>query len=354
MTYTSPRKRIVALLLIATVLLPTMAGLAAAQSFQGAAGTIVVEEGETYDSIEGFAGTIVVRGTVTGDVSAAAGSIYVADTGRIGGSIQASGGTVHVAGTVDGDVSVAGGTVEITDSARIGGGVRAGAGYALVDGAIDGTVRVGAETVVLGPNADIGGDFRYDAETFTRDPGASVGGEIVRDPGLGPQIGPTFGDVRALAWLGAIYGFLANLLVGALLLALLPRFSSAVAARAIGDTLASGVVGIVTLIAVPILLVVLLVTVVGIPLGLVGFLLYAVAIWAGVIYGQYAVGTWVLGAAGWDNRWLALLLGLAGFALLGVVPILGGVLNLLALLLGLGALVLELGAIYRREPGEPA
>jgi cytoskeletal protein CcmA (bactofilin family) len=343
----------IAALLLLLCLLPATSGLAAAQSFQGAAGTIVVEEGETYEDIQGFAGSVVVRGTVTGDVSAVAGSIHVTETGRVGGSVQASAGTVRVAGTVDGDVSVAGGTVEITESARIGGEVRAGAGYALVDGAVDGSVQVGAETVVLGPNAAVGGDFRYDAETFTRDPGASVGGEVVRDADLGGDVGPTFGEFRLPSWVATVYGFFANLLLGALLLGLLPRFSEAVASEATDVPLRSGGVGLLALLGVPVLLVALLLTVVGIPLALVGMLAYAVALWIGSVYGQYAVGAWALEAAGEDSRWLALVVGLLAFAVLGLVPILGGLLGLLVLLLGLGALALALRDSYRGRSSAP-
>lgn len=71
--------------------------------------------------------------------------------------------------------------------------------------------------------------------------------------------------------------------------------------------------------------------------------------------GQYAVGSWALRAAGYEHRWLALVVGLLAVTLLGAVPIVGGLVELVALLLGLGALAISLRRSYRtRRRGAPA
>jgi len=77
---------------------------------------------------------------------------------------------------------------------------------------------------------------------------------------------------------------------------------------------------------------------VGIPLGLVGILAYALLLWLGFVYGAYAVGTWLVGLADASGRWLALLVGLFVVSVVGLVPILGGLVQFVVLLLGLGAL----------------
>ena len=338
-----------AAVLVAILLLSTVTGVAAAQSVQGASGTIVVEEGETVSGVDALAGTIVIRGTVTGDVSGAAGTIRVAESGRVDGSINGAAGDVRIEGAVGGDVNAGSGSLRVTDTATIGGDVNVGAESVRIDGRIDGDVRVGAETVVLGPNADIGGEFRYDADDFTQDPGATVSGGVVEDPTLRGDVGTfTLPD-----WVTWGYGLLANLLLGAILLALFPAFSARVAGRVSDGPARTGGAGLLTLVGGPILLVLVAITIVGIPLAVIGAIAFGLAIWIGVVYGQYAVGAWVLRRAGRDDRWLALGVGLVGFALVDLIPVVGGVLAFGALLLGLGALATELRDSYRtrRRPG---
>ncbi|MUV85444.1 cell shape determination protein CcmA [Natronomonas sp. CBA1123] len=336
-------RRGVVVVLVAMLLLSTVAGVAAAQSVQGASETIVVEEGQTVSSVEAFAGTIVIRGTVTGDVSGAAGTIHVAESGRVGGSISAAAGDVRIEGKVGGDVSAGSGNFQVTETATIGGDVNVGAEYVRIDGRIDGDGRVGAETIVLGPNADIGGEFRYDANEFTQDPAATVAGGVVEDSSLR-------GDVGAFSlpnWVAWVYGLIANLLLGAILLALFPAFSARLAGRVSDEPAKTGGVGLLTLVGGPILLALVAITIIGIPFAILGAIAFGFAIWVGIVYGQYAVGAWVLRRAGRDDRWLALVAGIVGFALLGAIPVLGGLLVFGALLLGLGALALELRNSFR-------
>ncbi|WP_225336313.1 polymer-forming cytoskeletal protein [Halomicrobium urmianum] len=346
------RRCATAFVVSAVLLLSLGTGVAAAQSFEGAGGTIVVESDETYESVEGVAGSIVVRGTVTGDVSGVAGNVHVAEGGSVEGSIEAAAGTVRIDGIVGGDVDVGGGHVEVSETGRIGGDLNAGAGFLAVNGAVGGDVRAGAETIVIGPNANVGGEFRYDANEFSRDENATVAGGVVEDPNLAGNVGPTGEFFSVPPVLVSVYGFFVNLLLGAVLLAAFPAFSSSVAARVADDTVRSGGAGFLTLIAVPIALVFVAITLVGIPLAVVGAVVFGLLVWIGTVYGQYAVGAWALGLADVDNRWLALVVGLVGFALLGAIPVVGGLVGFVALLLGLGALALGLRDRYRsrREP----
>jgi cytoskeletal protein CcmA (bactofilin family) len=350
-----PSSRRVVVIALLVVLAPFGTTVAAAQSAPTDPGTIVVEEGETVDRVDGFAGAVVVRGTVTGDVSAVAGSIRIAETGTVEGNLDGSAGAIVVAGTVNGDVQVGGGSFELTDTGRIGGDLEAGAAYIGVDGTIDGNVKAGGGSVTIGPNANVGGEFRYDAGEFSRSPDAVVEGGVVQDPSLSMD-GDTGPDTSFLpSWVGTVYSLLASLLFGVVLLAVLPRFSTSVASNATDTPLKSGGVGLLALVGAPVVLVLLAITIVGIPLMLVGVGLFVLAIWAAVVYGQFAVGTWVLGLADRENRWLALVVGLVGFALIGTIPIVGALAEFVVFLLGLGALALALRELYGRdEATEPA
>ncbi|EMA59448.1 bactofilin family protein [Halorubrum kocurii] len=348
-SFGTAERRGVAVALVALLLLSTVTGVAAAQSVRGASGTVVVEEGETVSSVDALAGSIVVRGTVTGDVSGVAGTIHVVEDGRVEGSISGAAGDVRIDGDVGGDVSAGSGNVRVAETAAIGGDVSVGAGYVRIDGRIDGDVRVGAETVVLGPNADIGGEFRYDAVRFTQDPAATVAGGVVEDSSLRGEVG----SFTVPDWVATGYGLLANLLLGALLLAVFPAFSARIAGRVSDEPAKNGGAGLLTLVGGPILLTLVAITVIGIPLAVLGAVTFGLAVWVGAVYGQYAVGAWVLRRAERDDRWLSLVAGLLGFAILGLVPIVGGLFVFGALLLGLGALASELRDSFRarRRPG---
>ncbi|MFB6086323.1 MAG: polymer-forming cytoskeletal protein [Halodesulfurarchaeum sp.] len=321
-------------------------------------GSAVVAEGETVTGLDVMAGTVVVRGTVAGDLNGFAGDVVVTESGAVEGDVSVATGSLRIAGTVDGRVSAGAGVVMLTRTGSVGGDFSVGAGTVTVDGTVGGDATIGADTIVLGSASRIGGELRYDGE-LSRESGAAVAGPVVQDRsigGFGPvrmsgHLFPSFG----WGWLYAIYGLLANLLLGAVLLLALPDFSNRVADRATGSIGWSGLFGLLALVGVPISLALVAVTIVGIPLAILGLFGYLFVLWMGVVYGEYAVGRWLLGQRSEEpNRWYALGLGLLLFAGLGTIPIVGGLFVLGALLLGLGALTGGLRVAYRRRRGSGA
>ncbi len=333
------RSGIVALVAVA-VAVAVLPGVAAAQS--GAGGTIVVESGETVSEVNAVGGAVIVHGTVTGDVSGAAGEVLI--TGTVEGDVNVAAGSLRISGHVGGDVSAGAGSIHLEDGGTVDGNFDAGAGEIRIDGAIGGDARLGAETIYLGETASIAGSLTYDGRLEgNRD---AVAGDVTRDRTLGPTT-PT--ELPPLAsWVFAVYAFIANLLLGAVLLALFPRFSEGVAEQVTTEPLKTGLVGLGVIVAVPLLLVVLLITVVGIPLALVGMFLFVLLAWVGVVYGRFALGMWLLSLqgreriAGIGRPWVALVLGLLLGGVLAAVPVVGWVVNLLLFLLGIGALAVGL------------
>lgn len=320
-----------------------------------AGGTVRVGPGETVSGdLDATGGTVVVAGTVDGDLEAIGGTVVV--SGTVTGDVTAVAGSVTIEGDVGGSVDALGGNVLVRDGARVGGSLEAAAGAIQLDGEVVGNARLGGDEVTLGPTAVVGGNLEYDAETFDVAPGASVAGTTTQNDDLSFNVGspfaggvdfavPTIPPIVAVA-----YGFLANLLLGAVLLLLVPRFAEEVVDVGTNEALKSGGVGLLTLVGVPILLVVLLLTVVGIPLSLLGFVVFAFALWVGQVFGAYLVGTKALDLADRPSRWGALVVGLLALAMLELVPLgLGGIVSFVVLLLGLGALAL---ALYDRSRGE--
>ncbi|QZA88020.1 polymer-forming cytoskeletal protein [Salinarchaeum sp. IM2453] len=317
-------------------------GVVSAQS--GFGDKVTVESGENVSSVEGVFGTIIVEGTVTGDISGFAGDIVVRENGVVEGNIEAFAGSIDIAGTVRGDVSSGAGSVRVTETGVVEGDFNVGAGSVQIDGAIQGDARIGAATIQLGDTAIINGSLTYDGELSGNLD--AVQGDITRDRSIAPMF---FGDFQPVStWVFAIGGFILNFFLGALLLGLFPKFSDRVSDRVETDPIRSGLTGLGILIGAPIILIIVALTVIGIPISIAGLFVFLLTIWIGTIYGRFAIGDWLLSLADVNNRWAALLAGLLLAAILWQIPVIGGLVNFIITLLGLGALVLRLITRRRR------
>jgi cytoskeletal protein CcmA (bactofilin family) len=331
-------RRATAVALAAVLALAALPGVAAAD--QRAGGTVVVAEGEELDSLTATSGTVVVRGTVTGDVDAYAGSVVVAKSGIIEGTLRAYTGSLMIEGRVGGNAVAYAGSVLLTESGQVGGSLGAAAGEVTVAGSVRGDVTAGAALVSLAPSADVGNDVNYDGR-LERAPGAAVGGQVraVDDLGLGlapPALPP--GIFFA-------YGILANLLIGGLLLYLVEDFSVAVAENAVLDTAQSLLYGAGALVAVLLGLFALTVTVVGLPVAAAVLLALPAFGWVAAVLGRFALGAWLVSFVNVDRPLVGLVVGVVLVGALVRVPYgVGTGVRVAVLGLGLGAAALELRA----------
>jgi hypothetical protein len=346
------RSRVSAVVLAFVLVLATPAvGVAAADERVG--GTVVVEEGETVaGDLQAVGGTVVVRGTVDGNLEAFAGTVTIAESGEVTGSVQGAAGSVSIDGAVGGDVQIAAGSLVIGTPATIAGDVETGVGSFALDGTVDGSVEVGAGSIALGSTASVGGDFVYDGD-LTRAEGATIGGDLREDPSLG---GAEFGAFDAVAgWLFTAYSVVTTLVFGAILLVVLPGVASAAADGTRERPLRTAGAGFLAFLAGPVLLVALMLTIIGIPLAFLWLFAWVVLLLAGFVLGEYAVGAWLLSVADYENKWLALAVGILAVYALGRVPILGGIVEFLVLLVGLGAFAVVFWRWVRdRRSDEPA
>ncbi len=339
-----------AVVLVVALAVSTFAGVAAADERAG--GTIVVEEGETVtNGLQATGGTVVVRGTVEGDLEAFAGSVEITESGTVTGDVGGAAGSIRIAGTVEEDVDVAGGSIVVTESGTVTGDVRAGAGSFTLAGTVDGTVRVGAGSVSLAPTASVGGDFVYDGE-FTQAEGATVDGEIRHDPDLGSMHVSPLPSIAN--WLLTLYFLALTLFVGALLLVALPGVSATVADATANSPLHALGAGFLTLVGTPFVLVLLVFTIVGIPVALFGIFLYVLLLLLGFVWGSYAVGAWLLSLADRANRWVALFVGVLVVHLLGYIPVLGEFVELVVLLFGIGGVAIAAYRHFQRRRSDAA
>ncbi len=323
-------------------------------------GRTITIRGTVNGDVIAFGATITIDGTVTGDVIASGGATTV--TGTVGGTLRAAAGNVMVDGRIGEDTVIGAGTFRLGSGAQVGRDLLLGTGSSEITGLVGRHVLAGGGELVL--SGRVGGSVRTDVKTLRVTDGAVIDGRLTYlspaeaaiasgatirggtervvpapQPGRGP--GPRAVSIF-LNWLRTLLGLF---VFGLLLVLALPRVSSSAVDAIRSSPWASLGVGFGLLVGVPVLA--LLIFLVGLLvggwwLGLMALALYAIALVSGYVVMGLFLGTWVLDRAGRPDlhvSW-ALLLGLALLTLVGLIPILGGLVSVLAILLGLGALAL--------------
>ena len=345
---------------------------------------VFVPAGETIDDTLIVVGeNVEVAGDVTGDLIAVGRRVTV--RGRVGGLLIAAGQTVNVDGQVGasaigiaetlgvaaakvgGNFYGVGSIVELKPAARIeanaivggetvqlagtvGRDVLGGGETVDVSGTVDGSLTATAKQLTLLAPARIAGNvtaYVESADSFTVSPGAVVGGEqqtklIETDEHRNRYLTGGF-------YLAQLLRFAAAFVAGAVLLALVPTLRR-ISIGGASDALISGGVGLVTLVATPIIAVLVAVTLIGLPLAFFGLLLWIVGIYLAKVVVAHFVGARLL-EGGDDARHytLALATGLALVIVLINLPLVGGVLNFLLTILGLGVLFQHLQRVVRQR-----
>lgn len=301
-------------------------------------------------------GDVVVSGPIGRNLFAAGGDVRI--EGDVDGRVRAAGGKVRVTGSarLEGSATLAGGTIEV--DGEVGGNLRAFGDTIIINGGVDGDIEVAGDNIRIGPDARIGGRVEYRSGSgVTVDPQAQVRGGVM-EVDSGKRWLRKFG--RGAAITGGISVSLGMVLIGALLILAMPRFSREAAGTVQAKPGQSLGMGAVMLIGVPLAIIVLLVTIVGIPLALLLGFGYALLLLLGYLVGAIFLGDFVLGkvgaaklASGWW-RVLFMFLALIVLAIVKQMPFIGGLAVFLVFLAGIGAFTMRTWKGFRQDSGPPA
>lgn len=325
-----------------------------------AAGGEIILDGTQADHVFLGAGDVTLRNVAIRDLVAGVGSLTVA-SGTIEDDLIAFGGNI----TVDEGASIGGSAViyggNLTVSAPVGQDLRMAGGNLEINGDIGGDANLAGDSVVIGPGVTIAGDLTHQAARFEMDDSASVLGEIivleVDDKPSGFSLQGILGAfLFALAFLSGL-----GLLMLAII-ALLPGLMAS--SRDMIRTNAMGAIGIGlgVLIVMPLLAGVLFITMFGAPAGGVLLALYLALLPIGFAAFVYVAGMKLRDLVSKpENAEAVPSLGqrllwsfLAGLTLLvvGVIPIIGGIIWFIGLVIGLGAVTTR-GAQALAHTGMP-
>lgn len=352
-------------------------------------------DGEVNGDVETNMGQIVIRGNVSGNVRTRMGEVIVG--GSVGGNLSADLGTARVDGAVGGNVGSGLGEVHITGT--VAGDVNSEGGSVYINGLVEGDVTVEQGLVELGPEAVVTGRVSVGRGAVNKSGSASVGsieieeeisaGEITggdQSTGEAPEnayrfdgadenlfnriageisrsmdritdsirfLPPVF-EVRRFTHpsymqinhFGSVAGGVIRMLImfalAALIYALFPkpvkRVSDALLVKP-GPVIGWGILA--AILAVP-LMILLIITIIGIPLAIVEIVVLAVAAVLGYTGIVNLVGDRIITAAsgGKVNPLVSIAIGVIIFGLLGMIPILGGLLTMALYVLALGMVLM--------------
>jgi hypothetical protein len=257
---------------------------------------------------------------------------------------------VRVNGTVDlADGESVDTLVAVNSEAQVAGTVRDTLVIvnqtATVSGDVGRDAIVANGTLRLAPTAHIGGDVVLVNGELSQADGAVIAGKVVERSGA--SIGGEFRRVTAavsfVAWLGMT-----------LLLVVVALASAALGGRQLSDIAGllgarpglAAVAAVIFWIAVPIVAFVAFVTVIGIPIGITLLLVVLPLLWGlGYVTTSTRLGFFLADLRrtppDLDRPYLEAVLGVVIFQLIGLIPIVGGIVVALAGLFGAGAIVVR-------------
>ena len=225
------------------------------------------------------------------------------------------------------------------------GSVVAFHGDVLVRGHVDSNVVAIRGRAAIASSATVGGDV-VSSERPLVAPGARIDGDIRRE-----NFRNYFRALGWALWFGWWVAVSISLFVlGLALLAIAPRMFPPildVARTRVGPVIGWG---LIIAIGLPIVSVIVMVTLVGIPLGLIGLLSLALLYSVGYVIAALLLGRRLLAEP--RNVILAFLVGLLILRVVGLIPVLGGLVSAAATIYGVGALTI---AAWRaaRTPAPP-
>lgn len=370
-------------LLLACLVSPPDAWALETRIGEGDDSRVVVPADEVVDDNLLITGdSIVIQGVVTGNLIAAGRHIEfggqvqgdaVVAAAEIDASGQVGGNWLSFSRDFDSSADVAGSLVVFAETIDFAGSVEddfagfasrvtlagpVGADAFLFTAAAEASSSVGrnlnawANRVALDPSAFVEGDVIArvrDSEALDVHPDAEVGGTVrtvlrEEEPEANRYLQPSF-------YLGRLVSFAAAWLTGCVLFWLAPAWLVWMP-RSPREVAVAGGVGFLVLVATPVAGLIAAISVIGLPLGLGALAAWGAGLYAAKIIVAIPVGAaFARKVAPSDFRSLAaaLAVGLAVYFVLGLVPLVGGLLSFLVVLIGLGAAAIQARERWRAD-----
>lgn len=369
-------KQKVALFFLAFMLLIPLSALAFETKVND---VVIVGEDQVIDSNYYAAGQdIEIYGTVNGDLFLAGQNIVV-DSDNINGDIFAAGSNITIKGDINGSVRLAGqrGMVEgkvarnlmffgqslkIEKDAVVVGHANFWGQLFNVAGKVEGNLEGGAEKIFLS------GEVQDNVELYLADKGnieltdqAKVGGRLLyrgfNEIGINQnaeiaggiffdkmmrQQKPGSGNMAGGIFFGILMKLFAILIAGALLLYFWPKFLPNMQIKANKAKGKMFLIGLVSLILAPIVVIVLFITIIGIPIALLALLVWFILLYVASVLTAWLIASFVQEKMFKKSKWSApmiLTIGALLYMIIGLIPFIGWIFVGIFYCIALGTLI---------------
>lgn len=326
--------------------------IASDQTRQGStflAGDEVRIDGTIDGDLYVAADTVTVNGSVNGDIIGFARNLMI--SGPVQGDVRAFAQIVRFKGPVSGSATIGSESLYLEKQATIGRDLVAGCSTANLDGLINGSIFGGMENLFLNGSvaknvntyvvmldvadgASIGGNLTYISETKGYiSENAHIGGYNVWKPE------PVKTDTAKPSSPLSIGGFLISL-AGILIIYWVakkacPDFWDKLVQPARDRVLPATAIGLLLLIAAPILAIITMITVVGIPLGIIMLITYGILLYVSKLVASIYLADLLKVKYNLEQQWLWFAV-LVALMLVMHVPYVGWIITFVVLSLGLG------------------
>ena len=329
------------------------------------AGSQVSVNGATTGDLTAAGGSVVLNGPVSGGLLAAGGSVF--SNASVTGNARVAGGNITINAPVGGDLVAAGGTVTDTESGPVAGDLVAAGGSLAVNAPVAGNAYLAGGSVYInskiggfvkvtaskslsfGPRAEISGDiFFQGSKPATLDPLAKV--KTVNFTQI--KVTGPMGQFGRLAGLGILIQLLAYIIVGFVVMRFGKKFVVDSVSQAKTSPWASLGIGLAGLIVIPVAVILLFITIIGYYAALMVLFSYIILLMVTIILGTLFLGEYLLrlfnkSAVGFPD-WQIIVLGVAAWEILKLIPVVGWVALAVIYLMALGASLTILKRTHQR------
>lgn len=189
--------------------------------------------------------------------------------------------------TYQGSLLILGGNATLQDGSQVNGNINVIGGNTNANGEIAGDLSLIGGNVNLGPTALVSGSVMVRGGNVNRSPQARVLGSYTVGEGFDMPIAVPWFDVSPWGQLGwLVFRTLAQAALAMLVFLIFPAQLNRTASTIVQQPIASGFVGLLTMVLTPVLVVALALTIILIPISLI----VGIVVMAAVFFGWSAIG----------------------------------------------------------------